>query len=138
MILLDTNILSELMRTDASQKVIEWLDQQAASALYISSITRAEIELGICLLPNGRKKDSLKAAAQDMFNDFSSRCLSFDESSAVVYAQLVAKRRSLGRPVSVEDAQIASIAVTHHLTLATRNTNDFNFIDELAVINPWG
>ncbi len=138
MILLDTNILSELMRTDASQKVIEWLDQQAASALYISSITRAEIELGICLLPNGRKKYSLKAAAQEMFNDFSSRCLSFDESSAVVYAQLVAKRRSLGRPVSVEDAQIASIAVTHHLTLATRNTNDFNFIDELAVINPWG
>jgi len=137
MILLDTNILSELMRADASQKVIEWLDQQAASALYISSITRAEIELGICLLPNGRKKDSLKAAAQDMFNDFSSRCLSFDESSAVVYAQLVAKRRSLGRPVSVEDAQIASIAITHHMTLATRNTRDFRFIDELVVIDPW-
>ncbi len=137
MILLDTNILSELMRTGASPKVIKWLDQQAASALYISSITRAEIELGICLLPTGKKKDSLKAAAQDMFDDFSSRCLSFDESSAVVYAQLVAKRRALGRPVSVEDAQIASIAITHCLTLATRNTSDFKFIDELTLINPW-
>jgi predicted nucleic acid-binding protein len=137
MILLDTNILSELMRADASQQVIEWLDQQAASALYISVITRAEIELGICLLPNGKKKDRLKVAAQDMFDEFSGRCLSFDEPSAVVYAQLVANRRALGRPVSVEDAQIASIALTHRLTLATRNISDFRFIDELAVINPW-
>jgi len=80
MILLDTNVLSELMRADASQQVIEWLDQQTASTLYISVITRAEIELGICLLPNGKKKDMLKAAAQGMFDDFSGRCLSFDEN----------------------------------------------------------
>ena len=137
MILLDTNVLSELMRADASRQVIEWLDQQTSSALYISVITRAEIELGICLLPNGRKKDMLKAAAQSMFDDFSGRCLSFDEPSAVVYAQLVANRRALGRPVSVEDAQIASIAINHRLTLATRNTSDFMFIDELVVVNPW-
>jgi predicted nucleic acid-binding protein len=79
----------------------------------------------------------IKAAAQDMFDDFSGRCLSFDEPSAVVYAQLVANRRALGRPVSVEDAQIASIAINHRLTLATRNTSDFMFIDELVVVNPW-
>ncbi len=137
MILLDTNVLSELMRADASQQVIHWLDQQAASSLYISAITRAEIELGICLLSNGKKKNRLKVAAQGMFDEFSDRCLSFDESSAVVYAQLVVNRRALGRPVSVEDAQIASIALSHRLIRATRNTSDFRFIDELTIFNPW-
>ena len=137
MILLDANVLSELMRANASQQVIQWLDQQVTSTLHICAITRAEIELGICLLPDGKKKDSLKSAARDMLDEFSGRCLSFDESSAIVYAQVVADRRAAGHPVSVEDAQIASVAITHHLTLATRNTTDFTCIDKLTIINPW-
>jgi predicted nucleic acid-binding protein len=137
MILLDTNVLSELMRVEVSKQVIAWLDLQIASNLFISAITRAEIELGLCLLPNGKRKDQLKQAASQMFNEFNGRCLPFDESSAIPYAQLVAHRQKTGRPVNVEDAQISAIALTHGMKLATRNTRDFKSIEGLELINPW-
>jgi predicted nucleic acid-binding protein len=137
MILLDTNVLSELMRVEVSKQVIAWLDLQIASNLFISAITRAEIELGLCLLPNGKRKDQLMQAASQMFNEFNGRCLPFDESSAIQYARLVANRQKSGRPVNVEDAQISAIALTHGMKLATRNTRDFKSIEGLELINPW-
>jgi len=136
-ILLDTNILSELMRVNVSKRVIAWLDLQAPSNLFICAITRAEIELGLCLLPDGKRKDQLTQAALEMFDDFAGRCLPFEESSAIQYARLVAHRQKSGRPISVEDAQISAIALTHGMKLATRNTRDFTSIKELELVNPW-
>jgi len=137
MILLDTNILSELMRAEVSKQVIAWLDLQAVSSLFICAITRAEIELGLCLLPEGKRKEQLKQAAQEMFDEFAGRCLPFEESSAIHYARLVAHRQKTGRPISVEDAQISAVALTHGMKLATRNTKDFTSIEKLKLINPW-
>lgn len=137
MILLDTNILSELMRLAPNRSVIEWLDEQFSTDLFICAITRAEIELGISLLPEGRRKINLSVAAKEVFGWFSDRCLPFNEAAAIKYANLVKIRTEIGRPISVEDAQIAAIALVHDLTLATRNTSDFENIAELRVINPW-
>ncbi|NOR19332.1 MAG: PIN domain-containing protein [Xanthomonadales bacterium] len=137
MILLDTNILSELMRVPAAQNVIDWLDKQVATDLYISAITRAEIELGIALLPGGKKKEQLIQAALRMFDEFTGRCLPFEETAAIEYGRLVAHGRKTGRPMSVEDAQISAIALTHGMSLATRNTRDFSLIERLELINPW-
>ena len=137
MILLDTNVLSELMRANVSPQVVEWLDLQSASDLYICAVTRAEIELGICLLPDGRKKQQITQAALGMFDEFSGRCLPFEENSAIQYAKLVARRQKSGRPISVEDAQISAIALVYGMQLATRNTRDFALVEELDLINPW-
>ena len=138
MILLDTNVLSELMRPEPAAAVVNWLDQQPEFTVWISSITVAEVHLGIQLMPDGRKKRGLFALAEEMLEkDFAQRCLPFDSLAAKMYAQIVSERQSLGRPISVEDAQIASIALRDGLTLATRNTRDFEGIAGLRVINPW-
>lgn len=137
MILLDTNVLSELMRQTPWPSVIRWMDEQPAASLYISAITVAEIKLGICLLPEGKRRQMLNDAADEMFKEFSDRCLSFDENAAGKYAILTSRRMNIGRPISVEDAQIAAIALFHGMALGTRNTKDFDDISELEVINPW-
>jgi len=100
-------------------------------------VTKAEIELGIGLLPDGRRKDQLAAAANDVFADLSQRCLPFDDAAASAYARLVVKRQRSGRPISVEDAQIAAIALVHRVAIATRNAGDFQGIEGLRVLNPW-
>lgn len=137
MILLDTNILSELMKSVPERSVLKWLDTLSPSECYISAITKAEIELGIALLPDGKRKFNLRIAAELMFDEFPDRCLSFNSSASSKYAAIVAKRSQIGRPVSVEDAQIAAIALTHNMSLATRNTSDFEFIEGLTITNPW-
>ncbi len=137
MILLDTNVLSELMRPAPNKRVIKWLDERLATNLFICAVTKAEIELGICALPDGERKNKLAVAANEMFSDFSGRCLPYDEVAATRYADLVARRIKKGRPISVEDAQIAAIAIGNGLTLATRNVKDFEEIPELKVTNPW-
>lgn len=138
MILLDTNVLSEFMRAVPAPQVVRWLDAQPADRVWVSAITRAEIELGVALLPDGQRKLGLQIAAKAMFvEEFSGRCLPFDEFAATNYATIVALRTQLGRPISVEDAQIAAVALTHGLVLATRNTSDFELIEGLSVMNPW-
>ncbi|MFP4307261.1 MAG: type II toxin-antitoxin system VapC family toxin [Desulfococcaceae bacterium] len=137
MILLDTNVLSELMSAEPNEHVIRWIDDHYPINLYICAVTRAEIELGILLLPEGKRKKQLAGAANEMFSDFSGRCLSFDESAAVEYAKLAKQRRNMGRPISVEDGQIAAIAIANRLILATRNVKDFEEISELNIMNPW-
>lgn len=133
MILLDMNVLSELMRPQPSAQVASWLDRQSAGEVWISAICRAEIELGLALMPNGKRNEALRQAAQAMFDEaFADRCLPFDEVAAGHYARIQA-----GRPISVKDAQIAAIALTHRMVLAARNTADFEPIDNLALVNPW-
>ena len=137
-ILLDTNVLSEFMRPQPAPQVVAWLDGQAAQTLYISAVTLAEIELGLALMPAGKRQARLAAAARTMFEeDFFGRCLPFDAESASHYARIVAMRTRMGRPISVEDAQIAAIALARGMRLATRNTADFAHIDALPLIDPW-
>ena len=137
MILLDTNVLSELMKPNPDASVVAWLDEQLTSTIFISAITRAEIELGIALLPDGQRKQEIKTASQLMFEEFSNRCISFGEMAAVQYGQLVAGRTKSGHPIAVEDAQIASIALVGGLRVVTRNVKDFEDIPGLDLINPW-
>ncbi|NLF98460.1 MAG: type II toxin-antitoxin system VapC family toxin [Candidatus Riflebacteria bacterium] len=138
MILLDTNIISELMRSAPEPRVVSWLDAYDELDVWVSSITVAEIFLGIALLPAGKRRSSLVEVSDQMFlRDFHDRCLPFDQSAAMKYAAIVAERKRKGRPISVEDAQIAAIAIVGGLTLATRNTKDFADIEGLQTMNPW-
>ncbi len=137
--LLDTNVLSEFMRPQPAPQVVAWLDAQDPARLFTSAVSRAEIELGLALMPPGQRQRALAQAAQAMFEeDFAGHCLPFDEVAASHYARIVSSRTRMGRPISVEDAQIAAVALAHGLPLATRNTADFEGIDGLAVVNPWG
>ncbi|MCX7961940.1 MAG: type II toxin-antitoxin system VapC family toxin [Burkholderiales bacterium] len=138
MILLDTNVLSEFMRPRPSPRVAAWLDRQPAGEVYTSAISRAEIELGLKLMPPGKRQEDLSRAARAMFDeDFAGRSLAFDDAAARHYAAIVSTRTRAGRPISVEDAQIAAIALAHGMPLATRNAPDFALIDGLALVNPW-
>ena len=138
MILLDTNVLSELMRPMPDPKVVRWLDAWPEWDVWICAVTVAEIRLGISLLPAGKRKELLLDLAEQMFQeDFSDRCLPFDCEAAFEYALIVAERNRQGRPISVEDAQIAAIAGTAGLALATRNTKDFSGVKGLKLVDPW-
>ncbi len=137
MIVLDTNVLSELMKPAPELTVVKWLDAQLDSQVFLPAITKAEIELGIALLPNGKRKDTFTRLAGALFEEFRDRILPFDAGAASCYANLVATARKAGRTISVEDAQIAAITQANRLTLATRNTKDFEFIPDLLLINPW-
>ncbi len=137
MILLDTNVISELMKPHPNSAVIEWLDAQFSNQLFISAIVKAEIEMGIAILDNGKRKQALLKAAELIFTSFINRCLSFDSETASQYANIIAFAKKTGRPMSVEDAQIAAIAVQNSAILATRNTSDFDFLENLKLINPW-
>lgn len=138
MILLDTNVLSEFMRPQPSVQVVAWLDGQPPAEVWVNAISLAEIELGLSLMPAGKRQAALSQAARAMFEeDFAGRCLPFDEFAAICYARIVSTRTRMGRPISVEDAQIAAIALANRMLLATRNTRDFEGIEGLSVANPW-
>lgn len=126
MILLDTNVLSELMKPTPDPGVMGWISDGPAATLYTSSITQAEILDGVMLLPSGRRRSAFEAAAEAMFrDDFSGRILSFGSDAAPLYAQIAVARRNAGRPVSHFDAQIAAIARSTGATIATRDVSDF-------------
>jgi predicted nucleic acid-binding protein len=137
MIILDTNVLSELMRAAPDAAVLRWFDTQPASGLFITAITEAEIRLGLELLPDGKRRTALSAAAGDIFaKDFAGRILPFDSAAAAAYARIVSSCRAAGRPISQFDAQIASIAHTRGASLATRNVSDFENC-RVELLNPW-
>lgn len=138
MILLDTNVLSEFMRPMPDPNVVRWLDAWLEWDVWISAVTVAEIRLGISILPAGKRKDLLADMAEQVFQeDFPGRCLPFDCEAAGEYALIVSERNRKGHPISVEDAQIAAIAKTADLALATRNTKDFSGITGLKLVDPW-
>jgi predicted nucleic acid-binding protein len=135
---LDTNVLSELMRDRPAAVVLDWFTQNTGSALHISAVTQAEILTGIALLPEGKRRTALATAADFMFEqDFADHCLAFDAVAARNYALIVSERTRHGHPITIEDAQIAATAMTNALVVATRNAADFKNIDGLEIVNPW-
>ncbi|PYQ16629.1 MAG: VapC toxin family PIN domain ribonuclease [Acidobacteria bacterium] len=137
MIVLDTNVLSEIMKPKPATKVIDWMAAQAAADLYTTSITQAEILHGLMLLPPSRRRSALEAAATSMFeDDFAGRILGFGSDVAQTYARIASDRRRAGRPISHFDAQIAAIARFMGAAIATRNTADFGGCG-VAVVDPW-
>lgn len=135
--LLDTNVLSELLRAHPDAAVLAWFARQPADSLFVSTVTQAEMVLGARLLPAGKRRTQLQQALDGLFGeDFAGRLLPFDGAAAVVYAEVVEARRSAGRPISQFDAQIAAIALSHRATLATRNVSDFEGVG-LSLSNPW-
>jgi hypothetical protein len=136
-IVLDTNVISELTRQAPAPRVISWLDALTASEVATTAITAAELLYGVARMPDGRRKTELAAAVHGLLSDdFQGRVLSFDEPAAQRYADIVTGRERLGRPIGMADAQIAAICRTADATLATRNTDDFQETG-IELINPW-
>lgn len=136
-IVLDTNVLSELLRRQPAAAVLAWFSRQPAQSLYTSAVTQAEMLLGVELLPAGARRRQLESALLAMFDaDFSARIWAFDELAAVHYPKLVGARRAAGRPMTQFDAQIAAIASAKGAAVATRNTGDFEGCG-LVLHNPW-
>jgi predicted nucleic acid-binding protein len=136
-IVLDTNVLSELMRAHPEERVLRWVNAQPAEDLWVTSVTVGEVLYGVARLPRGRRKAALLEAATTMFlEDFGGRCLAFDAEAAFEYAALVSTRDAAGKPISMPDAQIAAMCLQHEATLATRNTRDFEHL-EIELFNPW-
>ena len=137
MIVLDTNVLSELMRSRPTARVVEWVDGHGAQTLAITSITAAELLYGVVRLRQSKRKVQLTAAIDALVHeDFASRVLAFDGPAAEHYADIVAERERRGRPISAADAQIAAICRSHDASLATRNVRDFDGAG-LTVLDPW-
>jgi toxin FitB len=138
MVILDTNVLSELMRKEPEKKVVRWLSGIASLSIYTTTITESEILYGVRLLPMGKRRRSLEVAATQMFKeDFAGRILSFGSEAASAYATLAADRRLAGLPISQSDAQIAAIARCSGAQIATRNVDDFQGCG-VGIIDPWG
>ena len=137
MIILDTNVLSELLRPSPEPRVMAWVDEQPRASLFTSAVTQGEILYGIRLIPEGQRRKRLWEAAAAIFvEDFSGRVLSFDGDAANNYADIGAARRAAGRPISQFDAVIAAITRSRGAILATRNSKDFEGCD-IVVVNPW-
>ncbi|MFI2665430.1 type II toxin-antitoxin system VapC family toxin [Micromonospora carbonacea] len=136
MIVLDTNVVSELMRAEPTPAVLTWLRQSSGASLHTTVVTVAEIRYGIARLPEGQRRESLHQAANEIFAAFPRQVLPFDLAAAGAYADVVAGRERLGRPIDGFDAQIAAICRAQAAALATRNIKDFADTG-IGVIDPW-
>jgi predicted nucleic acid-binding protein len=137
MILIDTNVVSELMRPVPALAVLAWFADRNATNLFLSAISEAELRAGAAYLPGGRRREGLVAAIDAMIaEDFGGRVLPFDSAAAKSYAVIAAARRTAGRPIAEADCQIAAIAHTHGAVVATRNVADFRGCG-VEIIDPW-
>lgn len=137
MIVLDTNVLSALMRTSPDAVVVEWLDKQPADSVWLTSITVFEARFGLALLPKGKRRSRLEREFDRVLTeDLANRVLALDEMAAETAAQLAADRRRAGRPVDLRDTLIAGMAQARRATIATRNVRHFEDLD-VPVVNPW-
>ena len=137
MIVLDTNVVSEIMKTAPEESVTGWIVEQAEASLYITSVTQAEILQGIQRLGAGKRRSALEAAAEAMFSeDFAGRILSFRTDAARAYARIAFQRQRAGKPISQFDAQIAAITFVARATLATRDLASYEGCG-VKLINPW-
>lgn len=137
MIVLDTTVISELARQVPDAGALTWLDSLEISDVATTAVTAAELRYGLARLPDGRRKRELTVVIHGILTeDFRGRVLPFDEGSSVQYADIVANRERIGRPIGVADAQIASICRDVGAALATRNTTDFEETG-VELVNPW-
>ena len=137
MIVLDTNVLSEMLRPRPDPIVVDWLARQAPAQVFTTAISEAEIHYGVSRLEAGKRKDALVEAVAGIFGeDFAGRILAFDSTAAAAYGRIVSDRERSGRPISQFDAQIAAIALSFGADVATRNIRDFEDCGS-RLINPW-
>jgi predicted nucleic acid-binding protein len=137
MIILDTNVVSAVMRQDADAVVVGWLDRQPVESIWITAVTVFEVHFGLELLARGRRRRHLEDEfARALNEDFEGRILPFERNAARAAALIAARRRQEGRPIEIRDAQIAGITAARRATLATRNAR--HFVDlGIALIDPW-
>jgi toxin FitB len=136
MIILDTNVISEVLSRNRSQNVINWLNGQEMAELFLSTIVFAELYFGAYLIQDAVRRDGLLQSISRIKAEFSGRVLVFGDMPAEQYGRIAAARRLAGRPVETKDAMIAAICLAHGATLATRNVRDFDGLD-LKLINPF-
>lgn len=138
MIILDTNIVAELMREAPASGVVDWLNGQPSSTLFLSTITLGEITYGLRILPSSRRRRALEAGFERVIaTGFASRILTFDEAAAREYGEIMGRRKEMGRPLGIMDGQIAAIARSKGYAVATRNVRDF--LDcGVEILNPFG
>ena len=137
MILLDTNVLSALMRTEPDVVVVDWLDTQPSESIWTTSVTLFEIRTGLELLPSSRRRRHLEDAFERMLSeDLDDRVMSFDSTAANAAGALVARRQRAGRSVEIRDAQIAGIALGRKATLATGDVRHFRDLG-VRLVDPW-
>ena len=137
MILLDTNVVSESMRPEPDFNVTAWLAEQTPAEVFLTTVSEAELRYGVAILPAGRRRNRLVAEVEAMLaTDFAMRVLSFDSGAARAYAEIGARRRAAGRPISYADCQIAAIARSRDAAVATSNVEHFETCG-IEVINPW-
>ena len=137
MTLIDTNVISELMRLSPTPAVLEWFGRETATDLYFSAVGEAELRRGAAILPAGNRREDLVAEIDAMVaEDFADRVLPFDSAATVAFAEIFADRHAAGQPISFPDCQIAAIARSRGMTVATRNVRDFEDTG-IRIVNPW-
>lgn len=137
MIILDTNVVSELLRPEPEPRVERWLSEQDGLSVYLAAISEAELRYGLAVMPSGKRRTALTDAVDRILReDMAGRILPFDSAAAQSYAIIASTRRAAGRPIMQADCQIAAIAHAHGAPVATRNTPDFEGCG-IGLINPW-
>ena len=136
-LLLDTNVVSEMLRPAPNPAVESWVGERPAAHLYFTAVGEAELRYGVAMLPAGQRKDALATAIEGILReDFEDRILPFDSGAARAYADIAAAHRAAGRTVAPADCQIAAIARFRGMTVATRNVRDFEN-SGIALVDPW-
>jgi toxin FitB len=137
MIILDTNVVSEAIKTGRNPTVVEWLDGQSADNLYFTATSLSELSIGLEILPTGKRKNALITGINELLAKlFGSRILPFDRDAAIAYGTVVAAARRKGKNISIPDGQIAAIATIYKFSVATRDKEPFMALG-VPTINPW-
>lgn len=137
MLILDTNVVSELMRQTPDPMIATWVAGHATSSLYLTAVTEAELRFGLAVMPQGKRREGLATGLERMLKTgFANRILPFDSGAARSYAGIAASRRRRGRPIAQADCQIAAIARARGMEVATRNVRDFEDMG-IEIIDPW-
>ncbi len=137
MLVVDTNVLSELMRPSPNAAIASWIAERATSSLHLTAVSEAELRFGLAIMPPGRRRDGLAEGLERMLRTgFANRVLPFDSAAASAYAEIAAARRAMGRPMPDADCQIAAIARSRGMAVVTRNVRDFADAG-IDVIDPW-